>query len=89
MTKIENHLLFQVSKLSNRFGKQCLGATQPYFACWGESPNPPDQHCMLATHFSNADLASLIDAQFRLWEVADTSQNHQGRRVSRRPYRDS
>ena len=21
-------------------GKQCLGATQPCFACWGESPIP-------------------------------------------------
>ena len=36
--------------LSSR--KQCLGATQPYFACWGESPNPrrSSLRCGMAAH---------------------------------------
>ena len=52
MTKIENHLFFRYRKLSNRFGKQWLGATQPYFACWGESPNPrrSSLRCGMAAH---------------------------------------
>lgn len=33
-------------------GKQWLGATQPDFACWGESPNPrrSSLRCGMAAH---------------------------------------
>ena len=32
-------------------GKQCLGATQPDIACWGESPIPKISTVCLSAHF--------------------------------------
>lgn len=51
-----SQLLKKAIDILFRSSKQCLGATQPYVACWGESPIPKISTACLSAHFAKCSI---------------------------------